>query len=209
MVYILRSSSANGMLLRNNLGRISPIKLPYQVVQVKPLNHGSVNPGEIHLSLSKAHVSLHSRVFVNRCRELTWLRDAFIMFKYSLAPPDKSGAAEVQNFFLLLHDLWCAQKTCCGALTAKRTKFKRPSPASNSVNNFSQLPAIVEMALAAKLADPDERMGFRSAIQSFLSDNLLDRTMIMFLQDILQRVSSFSISLNLSTCNMLSPLGSR
>jgi hypothetical protein len=125
------------------------------------------------------------------CRELTWLRDALIKFKLSSCVPDVTGATRVQNFFLVLHDLWCAEKASrewLGARAATGTNSKSPLFGPNA-----QLPSIVEMTLAAKLSDPDESMGIRGAIEYFLFDEMLDKSMITFLQDILQRVSPFNI----------------
>jgi hypothetical protein len=115
-------------------------------------------------------------------RELTWLRDALITC--NLSP------AGVQHFFNVLHDLWCAHKAFGESRTASSTKFKSPSFESSPVNSDPGLPDIVEATLAAKLSDPDEPMRVRGAIQYLLSECLFDVSMIPFLQNILQRVSS-------------------
>jgi len=101
------------------------------------------------------------------------------------------GAAGVQHFFNVLHDLWCAHKAFGESRTAK-TKFKSPSFESSSVNSDPRLPDIVEATLAAKLSDPGEPMRVRDAIQHLLFEDLFDVSMIPFLQNILQRVSSFN-----------------
>lgn len=127
---------------------------------------------------------------INSRRELTWFRDALIMFKLSSCVPDGTGAAGVQSFFQLLHDLWCAEKAShewLSACAATSKKFKSPP-----FRPSSWLPAIVEMTFVGKLSDPDEPMRIRKSIEYFLDDEMLDDEMIRFLQDVLQRVSSFN-----------------
>jgi len=102
------------------------------------------------------------------------------------------GEAGVQRFFNVLHDLWCAHKAFREPRTANRAKSKPPPTESSSVNSNSRLPDIVEATLAAKLSDPDEPMRVRDAIQHLHSRSLFDISMIPFLQNILQRVSSFN-----------------